>query len=175
MSFIKFKSEPQVSKELKIQLNVVPIPKASDKYTAETKSKQLKDMAMIEAKGGDLFKTNPTKVSLNEDKMLYQSKRLYSKSLAVEDMLSMLTDSDLTIKVSALRDATSTCMELTSGKLADLVGQTADAKGDKIAKLSVAEGEVGEMFVAIKQYRGKHYIQKVDYEVDKEVDDKLHA
>ena len=172
MSFIKFKK--QVAPEVSIQLNAVPIPKTTDKYSAETKAAQQTEIAKIESRGRDLFDSNPAKTSVHEGKKLYQSSLLYSKNLSVEDLIPLLTASELTLKVSAIRNGTSTCMELTSGKLADLIEQEADAKGDKIVKLQLPDGSTHSMFVAIKQYRGKHYIQKVDYEVEQEVDQKLH-
>lgn len=172
MSFIKFKKQPE--SELSIQFNAVPIPKTTDKYTAETKAKQQTEISKIEARGRDLFQLNPTKSSVHEGKKLYQSSMLYSKKLSVEDLIPLMTESELTLKVSAIRDGTSTCMELTSGRLADLLEETADQKGDKIAHLQLPDGSTHNMYVAIKQYRGKHYIQKVDYEVEKELDQKLH-
>lgn len=172
MSFIKFKKLPE--SELSIQFNAVPVPKTTDKYTAETIAKQQTEIAKIEARGKDLFQPNPTKSSIQEGKKLYQSSMLYSKNLSVEDLIPLMTSSELTLKVSAIRDGTSTCMELTSGKLADLIEETPDAKGDKITKIQLPENSNHNMYVAIKQYRGKHYIQKVDYEVEKDLDQKLH-
>ena len=172
MSFIKFKQQPE--SELSIQLNAVPVPKTTDKYNAETIAKQQMDIVKVEARGKDLFQPNPTKTSMQEGKKLYQSTMLYSRNLSVEDLIPLMTSSELTLKVSAIRGGTSTCMELTSGKLADLIQEEADEKGDKVTKVELPDNANHNMYVAIKKYRGKHYIQKVDYEVDKEVDQKLH-
>ncbi len=176
MSFIRLKSEPQVqnTKEVSLQINAVSIPKKSGEYTPEKLQQQEIEIAKIEAQGKDLFQPNPTKQSLNEGTRLYQSSVLYSKQMPLEKLIPLLTSSDLTLKVTALRNGTSTCMELTSGKLADLTQLTADSKGDKIAKLELSDESHGAMYVAVNEYRGKHYIQKVDYEVEDEVDKKLH-
>ena len=164
--------------KLYLQLNVVPIPKASDKYNAEQKEKQQSSIAMIEARGRDLFDKNNTRVSLNNDKKLYQTEMLYGKVLSVEDMIPMLTSQDLTLRINAVRtgvDSHSTCMELKTGVLADLLEEASDSKGDKVTKIKLNDEKSGTMFVALKEYKGSHYIQKVDYEVLKEIDDKLHV
>ena len=175
MSFIRLKSEPQIKEtnDVSIQINAVSIPKQTGAYSAETLQKQQIEIAKIEAMGKDLFQPNPTKQSLEDNTMLYQSSLLYSKKLSLEKLIPLLTSHDLTLKVTALRNGTSTCMELTSGKLADLINETPDAKGDKITKLELSDTSHGAMYVAIKEYGKKHYIQKIYYEVDNEVDKKL--
>ena len=185
MSYIKrIKTTESSSKaqdndsKLYLQLNVVPIPKASGKYNPEQMEKQQSSIAMIEARGRDLFDKNSTRVSLNNDKRLYQSEMLYGKVLSVEEMIPMLTSQDLTLRINAVRtgtDSHSTCMELKTGALADLIEQSADSKGDKVSKIQLTDESRGSMFVALKEYKGAHYIQKVDYEVSKEVDDTLHV
>lgn len=164
--------------KLYLQLNVVPIPKASGQYNLQQKEKQQSSIAMIEARGRDLFDKNHTRVSLENDKRLYQSEMLYGKVLSVEQMIPMLTANDLTLRINAVRmgaDSHSTCMELKTGVLADLLEETADSKGDKVSKIKLSDESRGSMFVALKEYKGSHYIQKVDYEVSKEVDDTLHV
>ncbi len=162
---------------LYMQFDVVPIPKTTDKYDSSQKAQQRANIAMIEARGKDLFTPNNTRVSLNNGKRLYQTEMLYGKFLPIEHLIPMLTNSDLTLKVNAVRtgaDSHSTCMELKSGIMADLLEETADAKGDKVTKIELSNEEHGAMFVAVKQLNGFHYIQKVDYEVSKESDDKMH-
>lgn len=164
--------------KLYLQLNVVPIPKATGKYNPEQKEKQQSSIAMIQARGRDLFDKNSTRVTLENDKRLYQSEMLYGKVLSVEEMIPMLTAQDLTLRINAVRtgsDSHSTCMELKTGVLADLLEEAADSKGDKVSKIKLADESRGSMFVALKEYKGAHYIQKVDYEVSKEVDDTLHV
>lgn len=176
MSFIKLKSEPELkpTNVVSLQINTVSVPKKTGSYTPEKLQQQQIEIAKIEATGKDLFQPNKAKQSLQNNVRLYQSSMIYSKQLPLEKLIPLLTSNDLTLKVSALRNGTSTCMELTSGNLAELMETTADNKGDKITKLSLSDPSHGSMFVAIKEYRGKHYIQKVDYEVDNEVDKKLH-
>ena len=121
---------------------------------------------------------NPTKVSLKKGVRLYQSTQLYNQQLSVEDLIPMLTSSDLTLRVSALRkgvDSHSTCMELKTGILADLMEESSDFKGDKVTKLVLPNEEHGAIYVALQESRGKHYIQKVDYEVMSETDNKMHV
>ena len=58
-------------------------------------------------------------------------------------------------------------MELTTGKLADLItkGQV-DERNEKTCKVSIkGNDDKGVMFVGVKVKRGQHYIQKLDYEV----------
>lgn len=184
MSYIRKANDDQQSfsddgktSNLYLQLNVVPIPQSLDKYDASIKEKQSSAIAMIEARGRDLFDKNETRVSLNGHKKLYQSEMLYGKVLSIENLIPMLTSQGLTLKVQAVRtgvDSHSTCMELKTGVLADLIEQSADEKGDKVTELQLVDETVGKMFVAIKEFKGSHYIQKVDYEVLKEIDDKLH-
>lgn len=180
MSFVRIKKEPQIKSpesNLFVKFDVVPIPTAMSKYEPSKAEAQRTSMAMITARGKDLFEENPTKVSLKKGVKLYQSMQLYNQHLSVEDIIPMLTSSDLTLKVSAVRrgvDSHSTCMELKTGILADLMQESADFKGDKVTKLALPTEEHGAMYVALQVSNGKHYIQKVDYEVDSEIDDKMH-
>ena len=111
-------------------------------------------------------------------KRLYQTADLYGQVLAVEDLIPQLTAADLTLRLTAERHGThahGTCMELKTGILADLLEDTPDAKNEKITEVSLpSSDEVGRMFVGVKMSGGKHYIQKVDYEVASAVDDQLH-
>lgn len=182
MSFIKkiqTEEAPQnlssSESNLYLQLNVVPIPKAD--YNAKDKERQQSLIAMIEARGADLFDKNSTRVSLSKGNRLYQSEMLYGKVLSVENLIPMLTSQGLTLKINAVRtgvDSHSTCMELKTGVLADLLEESADSKGDKVAEIKLSNEGLGNMYVAVKEFNGSHYIQKVDYEVSKEIDDTLH-
>tara|TARA_B100001142_G_C14292869_1_gene639666 strand:- start:405 stop:962 length:558 start_codon:yes stop_codon:yes gene_type:complete len=184
MSFVRIKKEAQVpipnttsESNLFVKFDVVPIPKGASKYEPSKAEAQRTSMAMITARGKDLFEENPTKVSLKKGVRLYQSTQLYHAQLPVEDLIPMLTSSDLTLRVSALRrgvDSHSTCMELKTGILADLMQESADFKGDKVTKLVLPNEEHGAMYVALQENRGKHYIQKVDYEIVSQTDDKMH-
>lgn len=183
MSFVRIKKEPQIKNtasesNLFVKFDVVPIPKGSSKYEPSKAEAQRTSMAMITARGKDLFEENPTKVSLKKGVRLYQSTQLYNEHLSVEDLIPMLTSSDLTLRVSALRkgvDSHSTCMELKTGILADLMEESSDFKGDKVTKLILPNEEHGAIYVALQEKNGKHYIQKVDYEIKTETDNKLHV
>lgn len=190
MSFVVLKKEPQLQEQavvnnisdkpsgMSMKIDVVPIPVASNEVDVSTKSIQNKAIKQIKQQGKDLFQSNQTIMTASAGKRLYQTADLYGQVLAVEDLIPMLTGADLTLRCSAQRTGThahSTVMELKTGVLADLLDETPDAKNEKITELSVPSFEDnGRMFVGVKMSGGKHYIQKVDYEVSSAVDDKLH-
>lgn len=191
MSYVRFKPEAQLEESTKPQaaietdsgmsmrIDVVPIPTGTT-GAVDLKLKERQNVAMrdIQAKGKDLFVPNKTVVSQTAGNKLYQTSDLFGQILAVEDLIPMLTASDLTLRVNAVREGThahSTCMELKTGILADVLDKAADSKREKVTELSIAASpDKGRIFVALKQSKGKHYIQKVDYEVSSTVDDALH-
>ena len=188
MSFIRFKKEPQLeetkapqmaSQDMHIRIDVAPIPiGASQDFSMEKRMHQTSALQVVRSKGKDLFAENRTVVSNTAGDRLYQTKELYSQNLAVEDLIPMLTSSDLTLRVNAIREgvnAHSTCMELKTGILADLLLEAADKNGEKSTSLCLSNEEAGEMFVTVKQVKGKHYINKVDYRVSAFEDDRLHV
>ena len=67
-------------------------------------------------------------------------------------------------------------MELKTGILADLLEDTADANNEKSTRLELTSSqEKGQMFVTIKNIKGQHYINKVDYKVSSVQDDLFHV
>lgn len=191
MSFVVLKKEPQLQEtsannelpkqqaNLSMKLEVVPIPLSSDMVDVSLKRLQNDQIRKIKEKGKDLFQSNQTIMTSSAGKRLYQTADLYGQVLAVEDLIPMLTSSDLTLRISANRAGThshATCMELKTGVLADMLDETPDAKNEKITEVSVPSIEdSGRMFVGVKMSGGKHYIQKVDYEIATTVDDQLHV
>lgn len=191
MSFVQFKREAQLEEplpakaaqdtrsNLSMKIDVVPIPQgATASVDLALKDKQNKAIMDIQEKGRDLFSPNQTVVSNNAGKRLYQTADLYGQTLAVEDLIPLLTESGLTLRVTAEREGLHvhhTCMELKTGVLADLLGTSPDSKREKVTELSVeANPEAGRMFVGTKLANGKHYIQKLDYELNSIEDDRLH-
>jgi len=161
-----------------MRIDVVPIPTGlADTNFTKTKQ-QNEQIVMIRSQGKDLFQANGTLMSTNGGRRLYQTQDLYGKILAVEDLIPMLTGANLTLRLNALRSGThshSTCMELKTGVLAKLLDEHPDQKGEKVTTVSIASSpDVGRMFVGLKFAKGRHYISKVDYEVDSVADDSLH-
>jgi len=161
-----------------MRIDVVPIPTGlADTNFTKTKQ-QNEQIVMIRSQGKDLFQANGTLMSTNGGRRLYQTQDLYGKILAVEDLIPMLTSANLTLRLNALRGGThshSTCMELKTGVLAKLLDEHPDQKGEKVTTVSIASSpDVGRMFVGLKFAKGRHYISKVDYEVDSVADDSLH-
>ena len=107
-------------------------------------------------------------MSEKQDNRLYQTTDLYSESISLEKLIPMLTSSDLTIRLNAVRtgsQSSTTCIELTSGRLADIVEkEQLDERNEKTALIGGVGSEIGTMYVGVK-VRGQHYIQKLDYEV----------
>jgi hypothetical protein len=191
MSFVRFKKEDQMQEETKPQaavevdsglsmrIDVVPIPTGTTGLVdMELKQKQNEVISKVQKMGKDLFAPNKTVVSQTAGNKLYQTADLFGQVLAVEDLIPMLTSADLTLRVNAIREGThahSTCMELKTGALADLLDEAPDSKREKVTELSVnASPDKGRMFVGVKLSNGKHFIQKLDYEVNATVDDTLH-
>lgn len=191
MSFVRFKKEDQMQEETKPQaavevdsglsmrIDVVPIPTGTTGLVdMELKQKQNEIISKVQKMGKDLFAPNKTVVSQTAGNKLYQTADLFGQVLAVEDLIPMLTSADLTLRVNAIREGThahSTCMELKTGALADLLDEAPDSKREKVTELSVnASPDKGRMFVGVKLSNGKHFIQKLDYEVNATVDDTLH-
>ena len=191
MSFVSFKNTQDTPSKvtsasnvtnttpaLSMKVDVVPIPVSSNAVSITTKKSQNQAMREIKSLGKDLFQNNPTIMSLKAGKRLYQTADLYGQVMSVEEMIPLLTASDLTLKCSAIRNGThahNTVMELKTGVLADLLEETPDSKQEKMTELSIPNFEDnGRMFVGIKMSNGKHYIQKVDYEISAVKDDILH-
>ena len=191
MSFVRFKKEDQMQEQpkpqaaveadsgLSMRIDVVPIPTGTTGVVdMELKQKQNEVISRIQKLGKDLFAPNKTVVSQTAGNKLYQTADLFGQVLAVEDLIPMLTSADLTLRVNAIREgshAHSTCMELKTGVLADLLDESPDSKREKVTELNVsASPDKGRMFVGVKLSNGKHFIQKLDYEVNATVDDTLH-
>jgi len=191
MSFVRFKKEDQLQQEIKPQaavevdsglsmrIDVVPIPTGTTGVVdMDLKQKQNEVISNIQKLGKDLFAPNKTVVSQTAGNKLYQTADLFGQILAVEDLIPQLTSANLTLRVNAIREgshAHSTCMELKTGVLADLLDETPDSKREKVTELNVnASPDKGRMFVGVKLSNGKHFIQKLDYEVNATVDDTLH-
>jgi hypothetical protein len=187
MSFIRYKKQDQLeetvteaSQELHIRIDVAPIPQgASQDISMEKRQMQTNAVEKVRKLGKDLFSTNKTVVSNTAGDRLYQTRELYSQQLAVEDMIPLLTESKLTLRVNAIREgmhAHTTCMELKTGVLADLLREAVDNNDEKTANLSLTTStEKGEMFVSVREIKGKHYINKVDYKISAFEDDRLHV
>lgn len=174
--------KPQVtsSNNLHIRIDVAPIPLGATKsISLAEKAKQTEAIETVRKEGKDLFLENNTVVSTNAGERLYQTKDLYGQNLAIEDLIPMLTSSDLTLRINAIREGThsqSTCMELKSGVLADLLDETSDNNSEKNTSLEIPNNsEKGSMYVTVKEIKGKHYINKVDYKVNTTEDDRLHV
>jgi hypothetical protein len=190
MSFVVLKKEPQLQEtsaqdalpkqqsNLSMKIDVVPIPMSIDKVDVSMKRIQNDKIREIKSLGKDLFQSNQTIMTSSAGKRLYQTSDLYGQVLAVEDLIPMLTSSDLTLRLTANRTGSqshATCMELKTGILADMLDEVPDAKNEKITEVSVPSSEdSGRMFVGVKMSGNKHYIQKVDYELTSTVDDQLH-
>ena len=141
MSVVRFKKTQQQqaptvkvmekSKSMNMRVDVVPIPTGTNMTVSkEVRAKQNEAIANITKKGADLFQSNRTVVSNNMGKRLYQTADLYGQTLAVEDLIPMLTENDLTLRLNAIRggaDSHTSCMELTTGKLADALEESADS------------------------------------------------
>jgi len=164
-----------------MKIDVVPIPTgASLNNTIETRAAQERNINQIKTIGRDLFEVNHAIVSESGSNRLYQTADLYSESLSLEKLIPMLTASNLTLRLNAVRSgvhSSSTCMELKSGVLADIVQKAdADERNEKTTSVNIPTSkEAGKMFVGVKTKGGNHFIQKLDYEIDAEQDDKLHV
>jgi hypothetical protein len=187
MSFIRYKKQQQFEapkvaapQKLNIRIDVAPIPQgASQDISMEKRQMQTNAVEKVRKLGKDLFSNNITVISNTAGDRLYQTKELYSQQLAVEDMIPLLTKSDLTLRVNAIREGThahTTCMELTTGVLANLLSESVDHNNEKTANLTLtASSEKGEMFISVREIKGKHYINKIDYKINSFEDDRLHV
>ena len=164
-----------------MKIDVVPIPTGASKSSSiEMRAAQEKSINQIKTLGRDLFEGNSAIVSESGSNRLYQTADLYSESLSLEKLIPMLTGAGLTLRLNAVRSgvhSSSTCMELKSGVLADLVEKmNADERNEKTTSVSIPTSkEAGKMFVGVKVKGGNHFIQKLDYEIDTEQDNKLHV
>ena len=175
-------SKPQLNlSRVEMKIDVVPIPTgATEKVNVEARQAQQQSINQIKTLGRDLFDVNAAIVTQNGSKRLYQTADLYSESLPLETMIPMLTTSGLTLRLNAIRSgihSQTTCMELKTGQLADIIEKTpADQRNEKMCNVSIATSkEVGSMFVGVKVKAGKHFIQKLDYEISEAQDNKLHV
>lgn len=165
---------------VEMKIDVVPIPTGTSlKNPLEKREQQNIAIQKIQTMGRDLFEPNKTIVSEKQDNRLYQTTDLYSESISLEKLIPMLTSSDLTIRLNAVRtgaQSSTTCIELTSGRLADIVEKDqVDERNEKTALVGGVGSEVGTMYVGVKVKRGQHFIQKLDYEVPLAHDDKMHV
>tara|TARA_X000000950_G_C13850738_1_gene634390 strand:- start:1061 stop:1645 length:585 start_codon:yes stop_codon:yes gene_type:complete len=167
--------------KIQMKIDVVPIPTgASMTSSPEKRAAQQRSINQIKTQGKDLFEVNSTIVTDSGSNRLYQTADLYSESLPLEELIPMLTGSDLTLKLNALRSgkqSSNTCMELKTGHLADIIEKTpVDERNEKMCSVSLQTSkERGSMFVGVKFKGGKHFIQKLDFEIHREEDDKLHV
>lgn len=186
MSFVRFKKEPQTevkavapANKLNIRIDVAAIPVGQSKTaTLEDRETQTKAIEKLTKEGKDLFRVNETVMESTAGERLYQTKELYGQVMSVEDLIPKLTSENLTLRVNAIREgehAESTCMELKTGQLANALEAAGDKNNEKTVVLSVTnQKHKGELFVTMKQTKGKHFINKVDYKIAVQADDKLH-
>tara|TARA_B100000925_G_C22006918_1_gene474118 strand:- start:1150 stop:1722 length:573 start_codon:yes stop_codon:yes gene_type:complete len=177
--FEETKAPAPTSNNLHIRIDVAPIPLGATKSASiEEREMQTEAIEKVKKMGKDLFAENQTVVSTNAGERLYQTKDLYGQNLSLEDMIPQLTSSNLTLRVNAIRSGVqsqSTCMELKTGILADLLEETADSNHEKNTTLEIPNNQdKGTMYVSVKEIKGKHYINKVDYKVNTTEDDRLH-
>ena len=192
MSFINKSSKNSIMKKetsestakqstVHMKIDVVPIPTGiSSEPNLEKRDTQQRNINQILTIGKDLFEENATIVSNNGSNRLYQTVDLYSECLSLEEMIPMLTNADLTLRLNAIRSgrqSSSTCMELKTGQLADIVEKSElNEKNEKTSTVALlANKEKGKMFVGVKVKGGKHFIQKLDYEINESEDDKYHV
>lgn len=192
MSFINSRAKNQLMQEtagpapkqskVQMRIDVVPIPTGSSSIShVEKRGVQQQAINSIKTMGKDLFEANSAIVTENGSNRLYQTQDLYSESLSIEKLIPMLTNSDLTLRLNAIRSgisSASTCMELKSGQLADIIEKTAaDSRNEKTCNVSIKTSkEKGNMFVGVKVHpNGQHFIQKLDYEVHSAHDDVMHV
>lgn len=191
MSFVRFKKETQALKtalpqkkesQLEMRIDVVPIPTVSSVIDMSLKAKQNRAISDLTKKGKDLFLPNSTVLSQQQGNNLYQTADLFGQVVSVEDLITSLTSSDLTLRVNAIRQgsqAHATCMELKTGILADALATAVDEKNEKVIEVNLsASPEKGRMFIGLKAVKSgksfKHFIEKVDYEVATTEDAMLH-
>lgn len=164
-----------------MKIDVVPIPTgASLSNNIEKRAAQERNINQIKTLGRDLFEGNNAIVTEQGSSRLYQTADLYSESLSIEKLIPMLTANDLTLRLNAVRSgihSSSTCMELKSGTLADIVQKIQpDERNEKTTSVSIPTSkEAGKMFIGVKMKGGNHFIQKLDYEISGDHDDKLHV
>jgi len=192
MSFINSRAKNQLMQEttgpapkqskVQMRIDVVPIPTGSTSVSrVEKRGQQQQAINSIKTIGKDLFEANSAIVTENGSNRLYQTQDLYSESLSLEKLIPMLTSSDLTLRLNAIRagiSSASTCMELKSGQLADIIEKTAvDERNEKTCSVSIKTSkEKGSMFVGVKVHpNGQHFIQKLDYEINSGHDDTMHV
>jgi hypothetical protein len=166
--------------KIQMKIDVVPIPTgASSVSSPEKRAAQQRSINQIKTQGKDLFEVNSTMVTDSGSNRLYQTVDLYSESLPLEELIPMLTSANLTLKLNALRygkQSSNTCMELKTGHLADIIEKTpVDERNEKTCNVSLQTSkERGSMFVGVKCKGGKHFIQKLDFEIHRDEDNKLH-
>lgn len=191
MSFVRFKKNTEALKtalpqkthsQLEMRIDVVPIPTVSSVVNMGLKAKQNEAISNLTSRGKDLFMPNSTVLSQEQGNNLYQTADLFGQVLAVEDLITSLTSSDLTLRVNAIRQgsqAHATCMELKTGILADALATEMNSKSEKVIEVNLsASPEKGRMFIGLKAVKTgksfKHFIEKVDYEVAAAEDSMLH-
>lgn len=191
MSFISTKAsrnndvmQPKRSNKaslVEMKIDVVPIPQgASLESPLQKRQAQSVAIRQIQTLGRDLFEPNKTIVSARDNKKLYQTADLYSESISLEKLIPLLTASDLTLRLNAVRlghSSSTTCMELKTGQLANLIENVSvDERNEKTCAVNIeTSAELGCMFVGVKVKRGQHFISKLDYEVPEVHDSKMHV
>lgn len=190
MSFIKFKKTEEIptstpaptikDSNVAMRIDVVSIPTGSSQVSSKKRLLQAEAIGEVRRLGKDLFSENNTIVSENGSNRLYQTADLYNANLSLENLIPMLTENDLTLRMNALRlgiNAHSTCMELKSGQLADIITKTsADGKGEKSMSVNIKTNkETGTMWVGVRATKQGHFIHKLDYEISTLKDDELHV
>lgn len=164
-----------------MKIDVVPVPTgASISKTIEKRAAQERNINQIKTLGKDLFEGNNAIVKETGSSRLYQTADLYSESLSIEKLIPMLTNNELTLRLNAVRSgvhSSTTCMELKSGMLAGIVENIqTDERNEKTTSVSIPTcKEAGKMFVGVKVKGGNHFIQKLDYEISSDQDDKFHV
>lgn len=188
MSFVNYKDAPEIvptqiqekASQMTMRIDVVPVPQGTltTNITSRAREAQYNAIKKIKSQGKDLFMPNNTVVSTNASNKVYQTADLYNPTTPIEKLATELEDNNLTLRLNAIRTGVqshTTCMNLTTTQLKSLLEESVDGKNEKSCAVSLPSKEQGTMYVGVKVRGGKHYITKVDYEVNSLVDSKLHV
>lgn len=158
-------------------------PIGSSDYNKDRVAQQASALKSLRTQGKDLFEMNETRKVQSAGTLLYQTTETYGTALSIEKMIETMSPNNLTLRVNFNRPgkhSSTTCMELSSATLTNLIQTSADAHGQKIVELrikaekSASVPQHGALFVAIASKGTQHYLSHIDYKIRSGYDSLYH-
>jgi len=167
-----------------VLIEAVPVPVGTNEYDPNLARRQGRELTAFRKMAKDMMEPNDCRLVTSAGERLYQTMEKYGTGMSVEQMTQTMETEGITMRVNFRRPgvhSSTTCMELSSKHLNNLLKETQDAKNQKTLELRVkAEASVavprhGAMFVTVEKKGAVHMLSHIDYKIMTSYDEMFHT